>query len=529
MAWLLLVADAATLGLVVAVAARRKLRRSNGNAARHHLEHQEDTHSLGDAGAENSWAVAAMMAHRRVATLGIDVLAAKRAAQHFASNLKKAHESLVIAGAGPSGSYFALCLLAGLRDAGCVLPHVLLYDPCPPFRRSCIYIPFDIAAGLPAHLRGALFPHAEAKGLLYHFVGSHADPRYYPVPDMEHRATIALADFEEKIAAHLRAEFPWNFKSVSIQREEAGEDKFRYAVGPEHDHQIVGFVCAAGGQGHHLRELPDLEPTEAEALQSVGRAPNPEPCCHGFIVQWNNTEFEPFYPRMASDTLVGSGFIYLAANNERLDCQLYCYAEGTDLASLYAAIKPEWAEVFAEKLRLSPSTPPAHLDTELMPGLPTPGGDEELLEWFRQFRTQVVASALRLGVFDSCRHLRNGENLSRAKIYYAGRGGFVYERVQALIHGVPTFFVGDAAGSTDYRFGLSGGRGLHGAKALADAIVSRRSGGASLADSVVAAMPSYQRWWVEQLRAEFCQGDLRQPCRPTVLARYLVGAREYSD
>ena len=88
---------------------------------------------------------------------------------------------------------------------------------------------------------------------------------------------------------------------------------------------------------------------------------------------------------------------------------------------------------------------------------------------------------------------------------------------------------GDAAGSTDFRFGLSGGRGLYGARAIAEAIVDGRKGGASLADAVHAARPRYQEWWDGVVKSEFEQHDPGLSVRPDILDRYMRGDRKFCD
>jgi len=120
-------------------------------------------------------------------------------------------------------------------------------------------------------------------------------------------------------------------------------------------------------------------------------------------------------------------------------------------------------------------------------------------------------------------------DLSECQLYYAPRSEAYFPQVQGLVDDVPTMFVGDAAGGTDYRLGLSGSRGLMAGTFIAESLLSLVQSGASWEESLWGAMSSYQTWWNKLVEVEFSQDDSKLTWRPDMYQKYLFEGRSYLE
>jgi len=83
--------------------------------------------------------------------------------------------------------------------------------------------------------------------------------------------------------------------------------------------------------------------------------------------------------------------------------------------------------------------------------------------WFDAVRYQISLNMYKMGIFGS-----RAENfLCKVRFCYARREPYRYNSVFAQVEGVPVIYLGDSAGSTDFKKGLSCGRGLLCASQLA--------------------------------------------------------------
>jgi hypothetical protein len=96
--------------------------------------------------------------------------------------------------------------------------------------------------------------------------------------------------------------------------------------------------------------------------------------------------------------------------------------------------------------------------------------------------------------------------LSEIKVFYAKRGEYYYENATGHLGEIPIFFVGDSAGGTDYKLGLSLGRGL----LAAEHIVAKWRENTFKWDDT---LKLYSIYWSNVIEREFEQND------PDLIAR----------
>jgi hypothetical protein len=76
--------------------------------------------------------------------------------------------------------------------------------------------------------------------------------------------------------------------------------------------------------------------------------------------------------------------------------------------------------------------------------------------WFDAVRYQIAHNLFRMGIFGG-----QAENfLDKVRMVYARREPYRYSSVYTEVEGVPVLYLGDSAGSTDFKKGMSCGRGL---------------------------------------------------------------------
>jgi hypothetical protein len=83
--------------------------------------------------------------------------------------------------------------------------------------------------------------------------------------------------------------------------------------------------------------------------------------------------------------------------------------------------------------------------------------------WFDAVRYQISLNLYRMGIFGS--HAERF--LHKVRLCYARREPYRYDNVYTEVEGVPVIYLGDSAGSKDFKRGLSCGRGLFCAAELA--------------------------------------------------------------
>lgn len=117
--------------------------------------------------------------------------------------------------------------------------------------------------------------------------------------------------------------------------------------------------------------------------------------------------------------------------------------------------------------------------------------------WFDAIRYQVSLNMYKMGIFGS--HAENF--LHKVRVCYARRQSYRYNSVYTEVENVPVIFLGDSAGSTDFKKGLSCGRGLLCASQMAidtmDAVLRQllAAGQADLKTACQCGGQRYQQQW----------------------------------
>jgi hypothetical protein len=117
--------------------------------------------------------------------------------------------------------------------------------------------------------------------------------------------------------------------------------------------------------------------------------------------------------------------------------------------------------------------------------------------WFDAVRFQISLNIFKMGIVGS-----RAENfLQKIRLCYARRQPYRYDGVYTEVESVPVIYLGDSAGSTDFKKGLSCGRGLLCASQLAldtmDAVLHQlqSSTSASLRSAFQHGAEQYQQRW----------------------------------
>jgi hypothetical protein len=76
--------------------------------------------------------------------------------------------------------------------------------------------------------------------------------------------------------------------------------------------------------------------------------------------------------------------------------------------------------------------------------------------WFDALRCQIALNLFKMGIFGT--HAESF--LHKVRLCHARREPYRYSSVSTVVEGVPVIYLGDSAGSTDFKKGISCGRGL---------------------------------------------------------------------
>ena len=117
-------------------------------------------------------------------------------------------------------------------------------------------------------------------------------------------------------------------------------------------------------------------------------------------------------------------------------------------------------------------------------------------KWFENYKAAIfkITNKFNLPIPD---------DLSQIQVFYAPRSEYYWDTVATNIPWLddskPLFFLGDSAGSTDYKLGLSMGRGLLSVQALSQFIIEYSNDFSKIA-------PQFQEYWERVVMREFNQG-----------------------
>jgi alanine racemase len=395
----------------------------------------------------------------------------------------------IILGGGPVGCYLAYKLLSQEHA------HVAMFEGRLFDRPQVVRIPFAIAKDLPVAVQLKMWSDPETRSRIF---SSHAIDAsdFWPKPGYRYWPWLSIGCFQQAMVELLQGDSRYKDRFYFIPHAHEVEQldllpaiKAYYPAAELP--ASMAICCTCGNYASLFRQQAGLQ---------AGK--QPEPKGHGIYLIYQNAEVESYWrdeQPISYLSLAEQGISYAAANNTKLDVQLYTYPAGR-LTEIFAHMPAS----FMEHSQYRPL--PQALDLTGK-GLPS-----DAMLWFEQYKTLVVEQLQQYKLQFPC-------DLSEIKVFYAARTEYYWNVVatNSLSYAnCPLFFVGDSAGSTDYKFGLSVGRGFLAASYLAQAC--------KLPD-MAQVMAQYQAYWDKVVANEFNKGPTLT-AEPWIQYQYLVKGRE---
>ena len=395
-----------------------------------------------------------------------------------------AQAKYLVLGGGPAGLYMAYSLLLNDVDA-----EVELYEGRDFIRPQVIRVPFKFTERLSAEMIKDLWPDEGTRHRIFK-PGKISDANFWPKPDYSYWPFNNVGDFQNIMLNTLKKNK--NFKHIASHM---SVDEL-VLLAKDIDTNIQGIFIATG-PGQFTTDL------RHELLMAEGK--KREHKGHGIYLIYRNQSLES-YEQLKSSELGADGLTYAASNNRQKDVQIYTYpaAQGP-LKEVYDELKGDVAREFMGRAGFKQYlSNPLSLDDEFL-GLEQSEGSL----WFKKFKDAVVELSQKHKV-------PLPENLADVKVIYAERSEYHWQKVSMRFNNkVPLYFVGDASGGTDYKLGLSLGRGLLAVDELTSLMKKNPK------DSV----DTFQHYWDKVISSEFGKGpDLSGEC--FIKFKYLIQGRK---
>ena len=397
----------------------------------------------------------------------------------------------IILGGGPVGCYLAHKLLAQENT------RVLMFEGGTFVRPQVIRIPFSIANQLPEAVKNNMFADEATRARLFSPCDAN-DINSWPTPGYSYWPWISIGAFQESMLDFLNS-YPDYHNRFSFIAAHGNVSDLQFQSQIQHLENITAIFCTCGTYAAALREkmnLLDGKPAEFKG--------------HGIYLIYQN-EYVENYQRenipLAYHALGENGLSYAASNNSRYDVQLYTYPAGR-----LAAVLQDIPASFIERAKYRTTQAPLNLGGA---GLP----DDARL-WFEQYRDHVQAETAKA-------RISLPTDLTKIKIYYAPRTEYYWQTAATTFvlgnQSIPLFFLGDSAGSTDYKFGLSVGRGFLAVEEVTASMIYHKNDFAHIALHL-------QNYWHTVISREFNKGPLLSQ-EPWIQYQYLIKGRDvkFSD
>jgi|GEM_PF-1924439 len=410
--------------------------------------------------------------------------------------LSSSNQQFVVMGGGPVGCYLAFKLLEQKTAK------VIMFEGRKFERPQVIRIPYAIANDLPSIIKNKMWNDEETTKRIFG-AGDVTDMDFWPRPGYRYWPWISIGLFQETLIDFLKTDpyyqdrffFIPNANDITtldlqaeIQNEYPHSD---WAIKQTSD----AIFCTCGSYAKGLREKANL--LAGKSTETKGP---------GIYLIYQNETTESYLrngkPISYSD-LGEKGISYAAANNSNKDVQIYTYPGG-ELFLIFEQIP----ESFIQHSQYSVTN-----DLNMTGyGLP-----EDAKSWFNQYKAVVLAEMFKADI-------PLPADLAKIKVFYAQRTEYYWNRVVTKIRlkteqiDTPLFFVGDSAGSTDYKLGLSMGRGLLSVQELV------KYQQTNLYDFTKVAL-DYQVYWSTVIASEFNKGPTLT-LEPWIQYQYLVKGRE---
>ncbi|OAI46489.1 alanine racemase [Gammaproteobacteria bacterium SCGC AG-212-F23] len=418
--------------------------------------------------------------------------------RYFASkneNYNPSDHHYIIIGGGPVGCYLAYKLLTNANS------RVVMFENKKFERSQVIRIPYAVANDLPIDIKNKMWCNKETYSRIFDPALS-TDKNFWPKPDYSFWPWISIGTFQKAFIHFLKTNAIFKDRFFFIP----GEGDFTnnnwlksiQNVYPNIDAAILGstrvIFCTCGIYAKSLRQELDLL-----------RGKMPQIKGHGIYLIYQNKTTENYIRNakpMSYAELAENGISYAVANNSNYDVQLYTYPEG-NLTAIFDEIPEEFIQ------RASYNQNLGALDM-LGTGL-----SNDAKKWFERYKHEIVTTCAKF-------EIPLPIDLKRIKIFYAQRTEYYWEDVATQIswqgNSKPLFFLGDSAGSTDYKLGLSVGRGLLSAQTLSELLTKYTNDFSKI-------ISDFKIYWNDIIKNEFNKSS-QLTAEPKILYNYLIKGRD---
>lgn len=402
----------------------------------------------------------------------------------------------IIIGGGPVGFYLAYQLLkqANVR--------VFLFEGRALDRPQVIRIPFCVADALPQMVKNKLWRDEETRQSI--FSNHRTDhSNFWPVPGYVYWPWITIGLLQESLKQYLQTRPECAERFFLIQTEvQLTKNNILAEIAarfPEHFasviHELTAIFCTCGAYASSLRQ--DL---------GVAAGKLPEQKGHGIYLIYQNAQRENYRRKnqfLSYSQLGERGISYAASNDDHYDVQLYTYPAG-ELSDVFQSIPDDF--IHAARYRSQ-----AHALDMSGEGL-----SEEAKRWFEKYKSIVYAEIAEADI-------PIPEDTKKINVYYAARSEYYWNTVATVWPFsddsiIPLYFLGDSAGSTDYKFGISVGRGLLAVDMLLNSINENPT-------SLDTVSVEYQHYWNKVIAREFNKGPFLS-AEPWIIYQYLIKGRQ---
>ncbi len=402
----------------------------------------------------------------------------------------------IIVGGGPVGCYLAYKLLTISPSKQVVLFESRLFE-----RPQVVRIPFIVANDFPPDLKNKMWCDAQTRSRLFE-PGLSTDKSFWPKPDYFYWPWISISALQSSFIHFLKTSPLFKDRFYFIPDDgNITKNTWQAAIEkayPNFKDSILvstsAIFCTCGAYAKKLRQ--ELNITDGKQPEIKG---------HGIYLIYRSKKSEQ-YKRdgkfLSYIELGQNGISYAAANNSNLDVQLYTYPEG-DLTAIFHKIPEKFIQRATYKQNSSA------LD---MSGN---GVTNTTKKWFESYRAEIFKITNKF-------NLSLPDDLSQIQVFYAPRSEYYWDTVATnmpwLDGSRPLFFLGDSAGSTDYKLGLSMGRGLLSVQALSQFIIEH-------SDDFSKIVPQFQDYWEKLVVREFNKGP-NLSSESWIQYHYLIKGRE---
>lgn len=443
------------------------------------------------------------------------------------------NEVVVVNGAGPVGLMFSVALLDRATQLRIPKPRLQIWDPImTPWREVNIKLTSYIASLLPEQVQMDLWEETVSSPKRL-FLGNGTsdvgvensrvhDP--YNVPSSQYMAIVQVKEFQESMIRYLQSR---HSEHCSFNQGRCPPDMM---AGSAAVMQTYGKAARQANPiaGNAVAEEKPLTCFEAE-------------CPHGLFVLFERGDVAKGvqYPEYRQNNQRHNGFNVFQSHRLSNAVQTYIWPEDVNndtgsatvpttheqlindgrsfgLRALFDCVSvlqgaEDWWWEMSRRCRLQEGCGPvpAEMRCSLDWRKESPGsqhgcfrsgekaGSAGFEAWFNAVRYQIALNMYRMGIFGT--HAE--EFLDKVRLCYARREPYYFNSVFSEVQGVPIVYLGDSAGSTDFKKGMSCGRGLLCASKLAfatlDSVVhqAQAMGCVSLKDAFRHGAEKYQQLW----------------------------------